>query len=121
MSVEPRTSALNMTLPAAGARAPAVIDAYLLPAPRLQQAADIDRRDRQTDGRTPDRYIDPAPRTMRTSAPIMVDCVQTGRLFCLGEHLETSVQLPSSIVARRSTWSHATRMRSQVTTSLIRS
>jgi len=24
-------------------------------------AAAVDRRDRQTDGRTPDRYIDPAP------------------------------------------------------------
>ena len=27
-------------------------------------AAAVDRRDRQTDGRTPDRYIDPAPHTM---------------------------------------------------------
>jgi len=47
--VEPRTSALNTTLPAA--RAPAVFDRYLglPPAPRLRQAADVDRRDRQTD------------------------------------------------------------------------
>jgi len=47
-----RTSALNMTLPAAAARAPAAVDRYLLPAPKLQQATDVDRRDRQTDGRT---------------------------------------------------------------------
>jgi len=52
-----------MTLPAAAAWAPAAIDRYLvhgagtavdrclLPAPRLQQAADVDRRtDGQTDG-----------------------------------------------------------------------
>ena len=38
---------LNTTLPAA--RAPAVFDRYLLPARRLRQAADVDRRDRQTD------------------------------------------------------------------------
>jgi len=38
--VEPRTSAVNMTLPAAAARTPAAIDRYLLPAPRLRQAAD---------------------------------------------------------------------------------
>jgi len=60
-------SAVNVTLPAAAARAPArcsnrsivgtrrqqlSIDICWLPAPRLRQAADIDRRDRQTDGRT---------------------------------------------------------------------
>ena len=45
--VEPRTSALNTTLPAA--RPPPVFDRYLLPAPKLRQAADVDRRDRQTD------------------------------------------------------------------------
>jgi len=48
-----------MTLPATTARAPAAIDRCLLPAPRLRQAADVDRRDRQKDGRTPDRYINP--------------------------------------------------------------
>ena len=64
-----------MTLPAAAAWAPAAIDRYLvhgagtavdrclLPAPRLQQAADVDRR---TDGRTPDRYIGSAQHTTRT-------------------------------------------------------
>ena len=50
-----------MTLPAAAAQAPAAIyryaapaavDRYLLPAPRLRQAADVDRRDRQMDGWT---------------------------------------------------------------------
>jgi len=30
-----------MTLPAAAARAPAASDRYLLPAPRLRQAADV--------------------------------------------------------------------------------
>jgi len=35
---EPRTSALDMTLPAAAALAPADIDRYLVPAPRLRQA-----------------------------------------------------------------------------------
>ena len=49
---EPRTSALNMTPPAAAARAPAVIGRYLLLVPKLRQAADVDRLDRQTDGRT---------------------------------------------------------------------
>jgi len=51
--VEPRTSALNMTLPAAAARAPADIDQLALAVP----VADTDRKatavggtDRQTDG-----------------------------------------------------------------------
>jgi len=57
--VEPRTSALNTTLPAA--RAPPVFDRYLLPASKLRQAEDVDRRDRQTDIRwTSDRYTHPA-------------------------------------------------------------
>jgi len=39
-----------MTLPAAAARAPAAVDRYLLPAPRLQQAEDVDHgTDRRTD------------------------------------------------------------------------
>jgi len=61
-------------LAAAGALATAATDRYLLPAPRLRQAADvdgqlvsskptaeylsIDRADGQTDGRTPGRYLD---------------------------------------------------------------
>jgi len=61
VSVEPRTSALNMTLPTTAARAPAAVDPWpvratgscLLPAPRLRQAADVDRRkDRRMDGWT---------------------------------------------------------------------
>ena len=50
--IGPRTLALSMALPAAAARAHAAIDRYLLPAPRLSQAADVDRRDRhrRTDG-----------------------------------------------------------------------
>jgi len=61
-----------MTLPAYAAervrRVPA-INRYLLQAPALaanqpHAAAAVDRRDRQTDGQTPDRYIDPAPHTM---------------------------------------------------------
>ena len=47
-----RTSALNMTLPAAAARTPAAVDRYLLPASNLRQISG------QTDGRTPDRYIE---------------------------------------------------------------
>jgi len=31
------------------------------------RTAAVDRRDRQTDGRTPDRYVDPAPYTMRAA------------------------------------------------------
>jgi len=58
--VEPRPSALNMTLPAFAAerrrRIPA-IDRYL----QQTATAAFDRRDRQTNGQ-PDRYIDPAPR-----------------------------------------------------------
>jgi len=61
-------------LAAAGALATAATDRYLLPVPRLRQAADvdgqlvsskptaehlsIDRADGQTDGRTPGRYLD---------------------------------------------------------------
>jgi len=45
-----RTSALNMTLPAAAARAHAAVDPYLLHAPRLQQAVPIDRTDGRSDG-----------------------------------------------------------------------
>ena len=79
--VEPRTSALNMTLPAAAARAPADINPYLAaaaPAQRqsccctLAQAADVDRKaaaidgtDRRTDGQTLDRYVDSAWYTTR--------------------------------------------------------
>jgi len=48
--------------------APAAVDRYLLAAPMLQHTADADRRDRQTDGRTPNRYIDPAPHTMRAAS-----------------------------------------------------
>jgi len=44
VSAEPRTSALDMTLPAATARARAVTDRYLLPS--------IDGTDRHTDGQT---------------------------------------------------------------------
>jgi len=43
-----------MTLPAATALAPAAVDRYLLPA--------------QTDGRTPDRYINTTPHTMLTAS-----------------------------------------------------
>jgi len=43
-----------MTLPAAAARAPAAIGRYLLPAPKLRQVADVDRRDRQTNGQPTD-------------------------------------------------------------------
>ena len=55
-----------------GARsAPAAIDWYLLPArgsaanPASAAVAAVGRWDRRTDGRTPNRYIDLAPRIMR--------------------------------------------------------
>jgi len=62
-----------MTLPAAAAerrrlqhgavRAPAAIDRYIMLAANLP----AERWDRQTDGRTPDRYIELAPHTMRAA------------------------------------------------------
>jgi len=57
-----------MTLPAAAARAPAAVDRYLLPAPRLQQAEDVDHgTDRRTDGRTD---MVPVPITSKLSNQI---------------------------------------------------
>ena len=44
-----------MTLPAAADQALAAIDRYLLPAPRLRQAAVVDGRDRQMNGQTDGR------------------------------------------------------------------
>jgi len=76
--VEPRPSALDMTLPAFAAerrrRVPA-IDRYLLQAPALSSKPAARRccsrsTEGRTDGRTPDRYIDPAPHTMRMAASI---------------------------------------------------
>jgi len=51
---------------------PAAIDRCLLSTGRSAvnppgAVAAVDRRDRQADGRTPDRYIDPAPHTMRAA------------------------------------------------------
>jgi len=62
-----------MTLPAFAAerrRRVLPVDRYLLQAPALSSkpaalAAAVDRRDRTTDGQTPDRCIDPVPHTMR--------------------------------------------------------
>ena len=71
-----------MTLPAAAARAPAAIDRYLLPAPRLRQAADVDRRDRQTDGRTHDRYTGPAPHTKRVASNTAACVIHTTNIMC---------------------------------------
>ena len=72
--VEPRPSALNKTLPAFAAKRGCMqhisIDICCrrpLSSKQLHAAAAVDRRDRQTNGRTSDRYIDPAPRTMRTA------------------------------------------------------
>jgi len=52
--------------------APAAIDRYLLPGPALTAnppaaAVAVDRRDRQTDGRTSDRYIYTLLRTLRAA------------------------------------------------------
>ena len=73
-----------MTLPAAAAQAPADIDRYLAAtAPGLRQAAAAlwHRRQKwverlllstgQTVGRTPDRYIDPAPHTKRAASKMI--------------------------------------------------
>jgi len=76
--VEPRPSVLNMTLPAfaaeCGRRSEISID-ICCPRPNLCSAANqphaavaVDRRDRRTDGRTPDHYIDPTPHTMRVAS-----------------------------------------------------
>jgi len=71
--VEPRPSALNMTLPAFAAerrrRIPAT-DRYL----QQTATAAVDRRDRQTNGQ-PDRYIDPAPRPYYAAGSVK-------RMFC---------------------------------------
>jgi len=57
-----------MTLPAAAVRAPAAVDRYLLyPRPGCGK-----REMGQTDGRTPDRYTDPAPHTMRAASTTSV-------------------------------------------------
>ena len=70
-SVEPRFSALNMTLPAAAARAPAVLDRYMPHAPDLSSKPAARRRccqsTGQTDGQTPDRYSNPASHTVAKS------------------------------------------------------
>jgi len=80
--VQPPQSVVSVTLPAFACctarlmhgacplRAPAAIDRYLLPAGRSaanQSAAvaAVDRRDRQTDGQTLDRSVDPPSHTMR--------------------------------------------------------
>ena len=73
--IEPRTSARNMTLPAAAARAPAAISCRSIDGTRGRQlscrsttaaraqvaASGRCRSTGQTDGRTPDRYIHSAP------------------------------------------------------------
>jgi len=86
--VEPRTSALNTTLPAA--RAPPFFVRYLLPAPKLRQAADVDRRDRQTDIR-PLHTLHGALHAMR--AALFIKLLM---LFALILHSPT-IGLPESI------------------------
>ena len=61
-AVQPRTSALNVTLPAARVPA-AIVDRYLLPAPELSRKPAARRcccrsAGHTDDGGTPDRYID---------------------------------------------------------------
>jgi len=66
---EPRTSALNMTLPAFAAERRRLWRYRLIACTRRRRsaanqphaAAAVDRWNRQTDGRTFDRYVDPAP------------------------------------------------------------
>ena len=60
---QPQLGCLQLSIDSRYA-APASLGRYLLPAPRLRQAADVDRQDgmaRRTDWRTLDRYIDPEP------------------------------------------------------------
>jgi len=65
-----------MTLPATAAQVPAAdIDRYAVRGPRPGSAANqphvagaVNRRNRQTDGRTPDRYVDPPPHTVRAAS-----------------------------------------------------
>ena len=77
--VEPRTSALNITLPAFAAERACVSarvsyrSISLSAANQPPAAAAVDRQDKETDGWTPDRYIDPAPHTMRR-ALINLEC-----------------------------------------------
>jgi len=91
--VEPHTSALNMTLPAAQLwrrpqksidswyAAPAAVDQYLLPVPELQQTSctslqlSIDGTDRQMDGRTPYLYTD-AHRQKQAGSTVVYDCTE---------------------------------------------
>ena len=68
--VEPRTSALNMTLTAAAAQAPAAAPAACAQAAASGGCRSTGQTGRRTDTR-PDRYIDSAPHTMR-AAPITV-------------------------------------------------
>jgi len=62
------------------------------PRPNLCSAANqphaavaVDRRDRRTDGRTPDHYIDPTPHTMRVASikPHHAYAYKSRRLLCL--------------------------------------
>jgi len=68
--VEPSPSALNTFAAKRGLQACQLSIDICCRRPRSAanppaDAAAVDRWDRQTDGRTPDRYIDLAPRTMR--------------------------------------------------------
>ena len=89
VGVEPRTSALNMTLPAAAARALAAIDRYLLQAPELSSKPAARRcccrSTGQTDGRTLDRaYLAPytaASMSGQASKYIMVHGKRNVRAF----------------------------------------
>jgi len=88
LCIEPPSSALNMKLPAFAAerrrpqhgacscRSVCLLTGRLATNPPGAVAA-VDRWDRQTDGRTPDRHIDPAPHTMR-AVSVMAICYSNG-------------------------------------------
>ena len=65
--VEPRTSALNMTLTAAAAQAPAAAPAACAQAAASGGCRSTGQTGRRTDTR-PDRYIDSTPHTMRAAS-----------------------------------------------------
>jgi len=68
------------------APAPAALDRYVLPTVRSaanppHSTAAVKRWDRQTDGQTPYRYIDPAPHTMREVPINIVNILEQADTF----------------------------------------
>jgi len=96
---KPRPSAVNKTLPAFAAERRAVTPLLLSAGARYRStsrargrsaanpphtAAAVDRWDRRTDGRTLDRFIDPAPHTTRAGS--IIHAVRKWALHSQSEH-----------------------------------